>query len=363
MQIVLNREDIERMEELRRTQERNARALEMTSAYLIRRPRWVTAADVETVAACGVTDEQAYTALMAAGMGLDEQDDPEDRIIGLNYVAPSVRQLDAETYRNDPYFRNIRVAEKSVGGWKLGRKEYAPYEAFVRDDLKVYDDFREVARIGFFPDRFSYPCVSEQGREWMTVTPNEVETMKGAVSQAEGDVAAFGLGLGYFAYMASEKESVRSVTVIERDESVISLFREHILPQFAHADKIEIIRADAFEFAAGGMGGKRFDVAFVDLWHDVSDGAEMYIKMKKLERLSPGTQFVYWIEASILSHLRFHVFWYLDAEMRGEGDGRLDDLLGVTRISDFEAIEELLSDEKLRKLAEKLESIGLLTEE
>ncbi len=360
MQIILSREDMSRMEELKKTQERNGRALEMTSAYLLRRPRWVTAADVETVAACGVTDEQAYTALMAAGMGLDEQDNPEDKAIGLDYVAPSIRQLDAETYRSDPYFQNIRVPEKWVGDWELGRKEYAPYEAFVRADMRIYGDFREVAQVGFFPERFSYPCVSEKGREWMTVTPNEVETMKGALAQARGDAAAFGLGLGYFAYMASEKTEVRSVTVVERDEAVIELFREHILPQFAHADKIRIVQADAFDFAARGM---RFDTAFVDLWHDVSDGAEMYIKMKKMERLSPDTRFDYWIETGILSFLRFHVFWYLDAELSGQGDGRLDDLLGISRISDFETIEELLSDRALRKLAERLDSIGLLTGE
>ena len=40
----------------------------------------------------------------------------------------------------------------------------------------------------------------------MTITPDEIETMKEAVDQAFGNVLTFGLGLGYYAYMVSEKD-------------------------------------------------------------------------------------------------------------------------------------------------------------
>jgi len=360
MKIRLNGTERAQFEDLVRTQENNARALSLTSAYLIRRARWVTPGDMDAVTACGVTDEQAYTALMAAGMGLDSQDNPADRRMELDYVAPAVRKLDEEEYRSNPYYKNIRVPEKTVGVWRLGTKKYAPYEAFVRNDLRLYRDFREVPQIGFFEGEFAYPAVMENDNEWMTVTPNEIETMKEAVGKARGKVAAFGLGLGYFAYMAGEKQEVEKVTIIERDESVISLFEECILPQFGHQEKIEIVRADAFEFAEKEMAGRGFDMAFVDLWHDVSDGTGLYLRMKRLEERAPGTEFVYWIEKSLLSHLRFHLFWRMEEAVRKGADDELSGLLGIEEISSAEQIEELLSDESLRELAARLEDIGRL---
>ena len=51
-----------------------------------------------------------------------------------------------------------------------------------------------------------------------------------------------------------------------------------------------------------------FDHVFADLWHDPSDGLEMYRKLKKFESLSPRTQFDYWIEPSILSLLRHIIY-------------------------------------------------------
>ena len=51
-----------------------------------------------------------------------------------------------------------------------------------------------------------------------------------------------------------------------------------------------------------------FDYVFADLWHDASDGLEMYRKLKKYEILAPKTEFDYWIEPSLLSLLRHIVY-------------------------------------------------------
>jgi hypothetical protein len=144
--------------------------------------------------------------------------------------------------------------------------------------------------------------------EWMAIKPNEIETMKEPIERAHGRVITFGLGLGYFTYMASLKKEVESVTVIERSEDVISLFKTHILPHFDNPEKINIVCADAFEYAKEQMPRENFDYAFVDLWRDTSDGVDMYIKMKKLEALSPKTHFEYWIEKSILVMIRKRIF-------------------------------------------------------
>ena len=138
----------------------------------------------------------------------------------------------------------------------------------------------------------------------MTVTPNEIETMAGALAAARGDVTAMGLGLAYFAFMASQKPAVSSVTVVERDADVIALFKEFLIGQFPHREKIRIVQADAFDYAQNALPAARADFAFVDLWHDVSDGVEPYLRMKRLAPLSPHTAFAYWIEPALLAFLR-----------------------------------------------------------
>ena len=281
--------------------ELNLQALELMSGYLTQHPRFITARDVDEVAACGVAREEAVVQLLCAACGLDARR-PLDRRMIEQFVRPSLARLEPEPLLQNPYMRCIRFPQAVQGRWEMTRMAYEPYELFVRDDLLCLPDGREIPRLGYFDRRFAYPAVLEGGREWMTVTPNEVATMAPALSQVRGRVAVMGLGLGYFAFMASEKNDVRAVTVVERDADVIALFERHLLPQFAHREKVRLVRADAFDLAQAGLDG--FDCAFVDLWHDVSDGAPMYLRMKALEARSPGVRFFYWIETSIRCFLR-----------------------------------------------------------
>ena len=281
--------------------ELNLQAIELMSGYLTQHPRFITARDVEEGAACGVAREEAVVQLLCAACGLDARR-PLDRRMIEQFVRPSLARLEPEPLLQNPYMRCIRFPQAVQGRWEMTRMAYEPYELFVRDDLLCLPDGREIPRLGYFDRRFAYPAVLEGGREWMTVTPNEVATMAPALSQVRGRVAVMGLGLGYFAFMASEKNDVRAVTVVERDADVIALFERHLLPQFAHREKVRLVRADAFDLAQAGLDG--FDCAFVDLWHDVSDGAPMYLRMKALEARSPGVRFFYWIETSIRCFLQ-----------------------------------------------------------
>jgi hypothetical protein len=190
-----------------------------------------------------------------------------------------------------------------IGHSELKYDKYKPFEGFVCNDIIETKEGRQIPQIGFFESEFKFPAILENDRIWMTITPNEIETMKEAVDQAFGNVLTFGLGLGYYPYMISEKENVESITIVEINEDVIQLFTQYVLPQFKHAEKIKIIKTDAFEYAQKHLSNGQFDFVFTDLWHDVSDGIDMYLKMKKYERLSPKTIFMYWIEKSILCYL------------------------------------------------------------
>jgi hypothetical protein len=263
-----------------------------------------------------LSEETVYYAMLTALCGLETGNNELDKQLANDYFRPAIKKLDPKSYIENPYYRNISIPKVKRGNWELKYEKYKPYEAFVYNDLIVGPDFKEIPRIGFFNEEFRFPAVMENSHEWMAIKPNEIETMQPVIDLIEGRVVTFGLGLGYFTYMASLKEQVQSITVVERDIQIIQIFERYILPQFQHNEKVEIISIDAFEYAEKQLPYKNFDYAFVDLWHDVSDGLNIYIKMKRLEYLSYQTKFIYWIEDSLLSGFRWQVFDWVTENAR-----------------------------------------------
>ena len=336
------------MHHLLQQAEHNLRALELFSAYLHLCPDYIKPEDVKQLTKdCGVDEETAVRLLIAAACGLNADESEDDRVMEERYFRHAIHLLDAEECRKDPYYQMIRLPETSRGKWKMGHKTIKAYEAFTSDDLRTLADGREIPQIGFFTQNFRAPIVEENGREWMTVTPSEINTMTADIRAASGKVAVFGLGLGYYAFMVSEKQDVSEVVVIEREESVISLFKEFILPQFPNAQKVTVVQADAFEYAAS-MGDYHFDWAYVDIWHDVLDGVNMYLRMKHLEHHSPATRFLYWIEPSMLAWLRGMALM----EIAENIDGPMTQAVG--KLHTAEEVRAALSDDALRAIAHRI---------
>ena len=297
---------IKRLEEINKRREKNLQVLVFAASYLNNCPTLVTKDIIEEITCGNKRNEERAFASFLANVFSENYD--EVRELERDYLSKGVKKLDPRTYLNDPYFANIKIPEIKEGNWDLGYQSYEPYEGFIYRDIECAKDYIEIPQIGFFDEKFSFPTVFEGGREWMAIKPNEIETMKEPVEKARGRVLVYGLGIGYFAYMVSQKADVSSVTVVERDENVISLFEKHILPQFPSREKITIVKSDAFDYARNEMKRGGFDYVFTDLWHDVSDGVDLYIKMKKCETLCPNLHYEYWIECSILSSVRWSIF-------------------------------------------------------
>lgn len=294
---------------LRETFDNNYEITRLYAMYLERCPEAITKEMIDTLTDDGgISKKEALVALLSEIFGLDFDRGAHDRRLIKDYLTPSVRLLDRKKYENDPYYKNIKLTDIKDGNWEIKWESYAPYRAVICDDMIMNDDFSEIPPLGFFTEEFRFPAVLEGGNEWMTLTPVDLDTSEEAIKAAAGKVVTFGLGLGYYAYMVSEKEAVESITVIEKSPDVIRLFKKHILPQFPHKEKVKIVEADAFEYAEKQMPSEHFDIAFVDTWRDASDGAPMYKKMKALEHLSPNTKFLYWIENFLISRLRAEKF-------------------------------------------------------
>lgn len=253
---------------------------------------------------CGIEKREGLMMLLGAACGLKADESAADRRLIERYFFPALRLCDPKQYRLNPYYARIMFPEAQRGKWRMTRLAYQPFQVFPRGHMMLLPDGREIQPLGYFDEAFSYPAVLEKDREWMTVTPNEIETMEEDIGLCRGNAAVFGLGLGYFAYMASEKEDVRSVTVIERDPDAIAMFRDMLLPQFREKKKIRLIQADAYDYLHRDFSREGYDYAFLDLWHDVSDGLGQYIRLLKNEKNHPGTVFRYWIEQDMLIFLR-----------------------------------------------------------
>ncbi len=313
--------DIEkrRIDRVLDTFDRNFKITRHYAEYLERYPEIISKEMIDALTSDGsITREEAIVALLSEIFALNFEK-AEDRILIRDYLTPSVRMLDAKRYENNPYYKNIKLENTTDGDWEIRWEEYKPYRAVIAGDMMISDDFTEVPPLGFFDKPFRFPAVLEGGNEWMTLTPVDLDTCDEAIEAAYGRVVTFGLGLGYYAYMVSEKAAVEEVTVVELSEGVIRLFEKHILPQMPNAHKIKIVNADAFEYARNIMPSEHFDYAFVDTWRDASDGAPMYKKMRELEKYSPNTEFAYWIENFLISRLRAEKFAELmDKKERGE---------------------------------------------
>lgn len=278
----------------------NSVIFDRLSLLLNNKPDFITSEMVsELTENFGLTVADAFSLLICAALGFDTENE-FDRTLWDSYAPFMLHHLDEALFMNDPFYSAIRINQgKTLGEWELREDVLPAFSAFVCDDPLTLPDGRVIPQIGFFDKEFRFLSVLQNGREWMTMMPNEIVTQRVPISRACGRVATYGLGLGYFAFMCARKDEVESVTVVERDESVISLFKELILPSFINKNKIEIVCGDAFEFAKTEAPKRKFDYIFADIWHDPSDGIEAYLRFKSLEHLCAETKFDYWIEKTM----------------------------------------------------------------
>ena len=296
--------DKQRLSRLKERFTQNGRVSRLFSDYLNIYPEFINKEIMDTLMdGAEFTKKDGVIALLSSLFSLDISEYDGREIIN-GYLYPAISVMESDKYIENPYYEKLRGVEVKYRDWELRWEKYPAYRAFVSGDMVTLDDYREFAPIGFFTRDFDFPAVLEGKNEWMTLTPVDVDTCEGPLNRAHGKVVTFGLGLGYFAYMAARKSEVESVTVIEKSEDVIKLFTDYVLPRLENRDKIRIISDDAFSYAEREMPRERYDYAFVDTWRDASDGAPMYERMKRLERLSPNTSFDYWVENFLVSRLR-----------------------------------------------------------
>ena len=173
---------------------------------------------------------------------------------------------------------------KELNDWMKLRALDKPYEATV---LKIADDV------------------------WMLDVPGESNTMDAFAKKAKGDVLVFGLGIGYFVYMAMLNQNVTSITVVENNKRIIELFMKHLYPQFPKGVKLNVIHDDAFNHFNQDVI-KDYDYVFVDIYQSSDDGFIMIEQL--LEQYLPPFEHVdFWIESSCFEFVPALILFYFEA--------------------------------------------------
>lgn len=233
------------------------------------------------------------------------------------YIASSISEVDINKYQNNPYYRNIKICNIKDKDFELIYDHYQAYEIFPYLDMDVDSNYHEINSLGYFKEDFPFIALNYQGVTWMSITPNEIETMSKALEAIKGSVTVFGLGLGYFAYMALLKEEVKKVIIIEKDPNIVALFKKHLLPQFPNTHKLQIILDDALNYLSKDLSS---DYAFIDLWHEPNDGIPLFLKFKKAEKKQSKCKFLYWLESSFYLFLRRCFIALLEEQLNGFKD-------------------------------------------
>ena len=219
-------------------------------------------------------------------------------------IRSMITNLTKEEIMNNAYLRDIKVPKVNIKNIEMGRKRVIPADTVMlyKEKTRDLETFMSIDSY-FICDRpLRLPGIAEsKGKNqtcWMTVEPSEIESFKEFIDEAQGNVCICGCGLGYVAYMLSIKENVESITIVELNPDIITMFKEHILPQFKNKDKITIVESDAIEYLQNN-DLSRFDYINIDIWRDTLDMLPRYLPCLVIESAYPDVHFSYWLEPTL----------------------------------------------------------------
>ena len=257
----------------------------------------------------GLNEKEAMMQMFTKAFDIDYDLD-ENREVMDAYILSNLKKLDSKEYLDNEYAKAIKTTGK-YKKYALKNITYEPYQLFAYDDISLDGD-KENSRIGYFDHKFSYLALTEGNNIWMSLNPNEIETMKPFINKARGNVLVLGLGMGYVPFMMANKSEVKSITIIEKDPEIIGLFNSLILPSFKSKEKIKIIEDDAINYV---RKNSRFDYIFADLWHSPEDGLSLFIQLKRINK-----HIDCWLEVSMYALLRRCMISLIEENTLGYGE-------------------------------------------
>ncbi len=218
--------------------------------------------------------------------------------------------LSTDDWEKNSYHQNIHLDYIKDSHFSFSKKKTAGFELFNSDEIQK-DPQRELndwMKLRAMDRNFETLYLFQDQKDWMMDAPSEYNTNYKHALKAHGKVLTFGLGIGYFLWFAINNKNVNEITVIEKSEAVLSMFKRFIYPQFSTHKKINFILGDAFDYFKEDYL-INFDYIYSDIWQSTKDG--LAIIMRLLEQYDlPLNKGDFWIEESCYELIWTLQFWY-----------------------------------------------------
>lgn len=133
----------------------------------------------------------------------------------------------------------------------------------------------------------------------MSDTSMERRTNAHFVTRAHGDVLIGGLGMGMIVLSIQDNQNVDSITIIEKEQDVISLMMGQ--PNVKFNEKVNIICSDVFTWKP--PKGRKYDCIYMDIWPYVNK--DVY----RNEMLPLKRKFGHYLKPKSESPDRFNTCW------------------------------------------------------
>jgi hypothetical protein len=359
----------DKINQLSQTQTFNIALAHQTIDYILSNPPSIKKTNlVKKMNDQHLSEIEAYESLLLSKFLKDPVIKQHPNLLALS-LKSHLRLLDPASLISNPFYQRVKPRPFTQGKWQLGYETYLPFQGVLTGDVitNPIHHYLETTPLGYFLGPFYYLVIKQQAVTWMSVTPFEINTMAPVIDNMRGNVITLGLGLGYFASMVALKPEVSEVLVIEKNQQVIEIFLKHIYPNLENKEKIKIHHEDAFDYLRNNT--RSFDHLFVDIHHTADDGLPMYIRMKKLEKITRSGQWHYWLESSILSLFRRYMIVFLEEQLLSFDDSKyqnpitLEDYLyrelyqlnKDTSISSLQELDRWLSKASIQSLLTEID--------
>ncbi len=226
--------------------------------------------------------------------------------------------LSADKWEESPYHSTVRLdlikdAHFSFETIRTAGRELFNSDSVQKDPNRELNDWMKLRAMDRNFDAI-YLCQDEE--DWMVDAPSEAATNDIPASKARGKVVTFGLGIGYFIFMAMHNPEVKEITCVENSAEVIAMFDRFLYPQFPQDIPLHIIHGDAFDYFNKDFL-QNFDYIYTDIWKSSNDGLKIIEKLLH-QYVPPFSSSDFWIEDSCEEVMWTLIFLYFDCRAHNQ---------------------------------------------
>ncbi len=220
--------------------------------------------------------------------------------------------ISSKEWINSPYHKNIQLDKINDSHFSYRNEiikgnELFNYSCIQKDPNRELNDYLMLRALD---EDVTSIYLLQDDIDWMLDAPSEAMTNDPIAKKAYGNVLTFGLGIGYFTYMCLFNKNVKSITIIEKSEELVDMFKKFIYPQFPSNIQVNIIIGDAYDYYNKEYL-EQYDFIYSDIWRSNDDGLECITKL--LEQYhNPNKDIYFWIEDSCVEIIWTLIFVYFD---------------------------------------------------